>query len=255
MISLSVIIATFNSEKTLRRTLDSLLGQQFVNFECLVIDGNSNDKTIRIVEDYESKFTAKDIAFKYISEPDNGIYDAWNKGLKMAKGEWISFLGSDDIYLANALISYQGVIDTFSEDNMPHLLYSDVDYVKGDVKIMTINGVWSWKKFQRFMCIAHVGSFHNRKYFNEFGNFDATYKICGDYELLLRAKEKLKTFKIEKTTVHMEAGGVSNNLVDKAFKETYKAKTTSGGLSKGVAKIDYYIAHAKHWIKTVLSSQ
>ncbi|MGS0525729.1 glycosyltransferase [Zobellia nedashkovskayae] len=159
MISLSVIIATFNSEKTLRRTLDSLLDQQISTFECVVVDGGSNDETIHIIKEYEPKFKTGKISFEWLSEPDGGIYDAWNKGLKLVTGDWISFLGSDDIYLPDALTQYQESIISLPKENAPHLLYSNVDYVKGKVKIMTIDGVWSWKKFQRYMCIAHVGSF------------------------------------------------------------------------------------------------
>jgi len=212
MPDLTVIIATFNSEKTLARTLDSILAQQISNFECVVIDGASKDQTTDIIESYEIKFEHRGVSFKWISEPDTGIYDAWNKGLNIATGEWISFLGSDDIYLEDALQSYQRAIRNIPSDKIVHLVYSNVDYVEDSIKILDLNGVWSWNKFKRYMCIAHVGSFHNKIFFATYGHFDPTYKICGDYELLLRPKENLKTLKLEKTTALMEAGGISNHL-------------------------------------------
>ena len=90
----SIIIATYNSEKTLRRALDSVLNQTYQDWECIVVDGASKDNTIEIVKEYVSK----DTRFRYVSEPDHGIYDAFNKGWKMAKGEWVMYLGSDDRY-------------------------------------------------------------------------------------------------------------------------------------------------------------
>ena len=90
----SIIIATYNSGKTLRRALDSVLNQSYQDWECIVVDGASKDNTIEIVKEYVSK----DSRFRYMSEPDHGIYDAFNKGWKMAKGEWVMYLGSDDEY-------------------------------------------------------------------------------------------------------------------------------------------------------------
>ena len=95
----SIIIATYNSEKTLRRALDSVLNQSYQDWECIVVDGASKDNTIEIVKEYVSK----DSRFRYMSEPDHGIYDAFNKGWKMAKGEWVMYLGSDDEYTMDGI--------------------------------------------------------------------------------------------------------------------------------------------------------
>lgn len=172
--------------------------------------------------------------------------------LNLARGEYISFLGSDDIYLSDALENYNKKLNGIKDGPKPHLVYSNVDYVNNERKIRSLNGTWSWQKFKRFMCIAHVGSFHHRDYFKEYGIYDTSYKICGDYELLLRAKDELKTEKLNKVTVKMQAGGVSNNLVTKAFKETYRAKITSGGVPKLLAKFDYLLARFKFEIKWLI---
>lgn len=95
----SIIIATYNSEKTLKRALDSVLNQSYQDWECIVVDGASKDNTIGIVKEYVSK----DARFRYISEPDHGIYDAFNKGWKMAKGQWVMYLGSDDEYTKDGI--------------------------------------------------------------------------------------------------------------------------------------------------------
>ena len=95
----SIIIATFNSEKTIERALNSVLNQKIQDWECIIVDGASTDATVNIIR----KFTEKDHRFRYLSEPDTGIYNAFNKGWKLANGTWIYYLGSDDELLQNGL--------------------------------------------------------------------------------------------------------------------------------------------------------
>lgn len=121
---ISIIIATYNSGKTLRRALDSVLNQSYQDWECIVVDGASKDNTIDIVKE----FVNKDSRFRYISEPDHGIYDAFNKGWKMANGEWMMYLGSDDEYTKDGIkalmensdgadVVYGDTYIRFSEEN------------------------------------------------------------------------------------------------------------------------------------------
>jgi len=248
----TVVTSTFNSEKTLERTLDSLLSQTFTDFEYIVIDGDSTDTTVKILESYAPKFEEKGISFRWISEKDNGIYEAWNKGLKLALGEWISFLGSDDYYLQNALEVYHNLIS----NNEGHFdwLYSNVIYKTSEEKQRILDAVWSWESFRRNTTItpAHVGSFHNRQYFKKYGNYDTIFKIAGDYELLLRAKEDLKTLKAEETTAVMSAGGVSNSMIKNVLKETFEAKYKSGSVSLAICYYDYYFSLIKLKVKNIL---
>src|ERR1700744_2888998 len=115
----SIVIPTYNAETTLSRALDSLLGQTFQDFEVLIIDGLSTDKTTAIIGDY----AARDKRIRFISEKDNGIYDAMNKGIDLAKGDWIYFLGSDDqLYKKDVLASvFTGEVNLSSD-----VLYGDV---------------------------------------------------------------------------------------------------------------------------------
>jgi glycosyltransferase involved in cell wall biosynthesis len=245
----SIITATYNSQKTIKKTLDSILNQTFREFEYIIIDGNSSDKTIEIVKSYQALFLNKGIPFNWISEKDSGIYQAWNKGVKMAKGSWISFLGSDDEYLENAIELYN---NTLNNNKSYDLIYSNVKVINNDKEVNTIDGVWAWKTFKRYMNIAHVGAFHNKNYFNKYGLFDESYKVAGDYELLLRAGEKLITKKISKVTALMDAGGISNNQTSKAFKETFIAKHTTGKVNYIICLIDFFIAHIKFNLKKLL---
>lgn len=242
----SIITASFNSEKTIKRTLESVLNQSFSNFQYIIIDGKSTDNTVEIIKTFEKLFKEKEINFSWISEKDLGIYDAFNKGIFKAKGDWISFLGSDDYYLANALELY--ATSAKKLEAQVDLLYSNVK-VEG-VKI--INGNWSWRKFKKKMNIAHVGAFHSEKYFKKFGLYNTDYKIAGDYELLLRAKKHLKTHKIEEITAIMSADGISNSQIKKVYLETTKAKIETGKVNFLVAKITYVIWMIKYNVKKML---
>lgn len=93
---ISIITSTYNCTSTLNDTINSILNQSYINLEYIIIDGNSTDGTIDIIKSSEQKFQKKKIVFKWISEPDKGIYDAWNKGLDKVTGDWIVFIGGDD---------------------------------------------------------------------------------------------------------------------------------------------------------------
>jgi len=241
---LTIITASFNSEKTIVDTIESILYQTYSNIEYIIIDGNSKDKTKSIVQSYEKKFKERNIKYIWISENDTGIYDAFNKGVKLAKGNWISFLGADDIYTENAVELY---IKNLPENEVD-LLYSNIKIT--DKKYMT--GVWSWQKFRRRMSIAHAGAFHNKKYFINYGLFDTTYKIAGDYELLLRAKASLKTHKLDEVTVIMSDGGVSNTQIRKVYHETTRAKKETAQVSTFICQLDYYKWMLKYNIKKIV---
>jgi glycosyltransferase involved in cell wall biosynthesis len=244
---LSIITASFNSGKTIEETIVSVINQNYTDFEYIIVDGKSTDNTLNIIKKYEPLFNQKNISFKWISESDTGIYNAWNKGLKIATGSWISFLGSDDIYLENVLEKYSEKI----------LLNKEADFIHSKVKLMNNNkvkhvfsDVWKWQQFKRYMKIAHVGSFHNKEYFEAYGDYDENYKITGDYELLLRAKDKLKTVFFDDFTAEMKDGGVSNINVIKAFKEAKKAKINTANISLVAASFDFYFSLFKYYLST-----
>jgi glycosyltransferase involved in cell wall biosynthesis len=244
---ISIITATFNSEKTIEETLNSVLNLLYNDFEYIIVDGQSTDRTLKIVEGFRSRFEEKKIPLTLINEKDEGIYDAWNKGIKTSKGEWIGFLGSDDRYYKNALKQYSEIISR----------YSDLDYISSKVRLVdcdnktlkVISGQWNWNVFKKYMSVAHVGSLHSSQYFKKYGNFNINYKIAGDYEMLLRAKENLKYKFLDQITVDMDHGGVSNNLIYKTLQETKQAKISTGELNKFTATLYFYWALVKAKIK------
>lgn len=202
----SIIIASYNAGETFSYCLECVRRQRFNDFQLIIIDGRSNDNTIEIIE------KNKDIVDFYLSEPDNGIYDAWNKGLKHANGEWILFVGADDYLLPDALNTYH----TFLQKNDIQRCY----YVSSKVQIIDTDGrkkrvfgwPWNWHTFKSKHVVAHPGSIHHHLLFKEYGIFDIRYKIAGDYEMLLRPKQKLNAHFINAITAEMTEGGISSNL-------------------------------------------
>ncbi len=239
----TIITAVFNGEKYIEQTLLSVFEQTYSKIEYIVIDGGSSDETVSILKKYNNKI------FYWISEPDLGIYDAWNKGLAVANGDWIGFLGAGDLYTKEAVSDYVKIINV--HDKLDYIS-SRISLVDNDLKVKRIVGnSWNWKDFRRYMNVAHVGSLHSRKLFIRLGHYDNNYKIVGDYELLLRAKDNLTTAFIEKNTVLMRVGGVSDSI--KVHKETFKAKVNSGDVSLFKAFLDKYVAIIIFYFRIIFS--
>lgn len=203
----SVIMAVYNGAKTLQQCIDSIEGQTYPKKELIIIDGGSKDGTIEILKANQDKMAY------WISEPDRGIYNAWNKGLMKAKGEWICFLGADDFFWDPR------VLERMSECLVK--LPADVRVAYGQVMLLdqegqnlhSIGEPWTKAKerFKQMMSIPHPGLMHRSSLFAQYGLFDESFRIAGDYELLLR---ELKTgdavFIPDLITVGMRQGGISS---------------------------------------------
>jgi len=231
----TVITATFNSQNTLEATIRSVLAQTYRDFEYIIIDGLSTDRTVDIIRSFEPQFAAKGIAFQWISEKDSGIYDAWNKGLGMSHGSWISFVGSDDTLRPEAL------------ETMSNAAAEDVDFLSAKARLLrngslmrTFGEAWNWSVFRREMKILHAGGWHNARYFERFGLFDVSFRIVGDYELLMRAGSSLRVRFVDSYIIDMGADGVSSTMVKKSLKEVQQAKVKNGLRTALQARIDYY---------------
>lgn len=196
----SIITATHNAAEYLQSSINSVLNQTYKNFEYIIIDGASSDSTIEIIQKYQESITY------WISEEDTGIYDAWNKGLKQAKGDWIAFIGADDQLLPDALQTYINLINSYPENTFDYIS-SRVKRVNPDGTIEGIVGkAWDWQEFKYRMTTAHPGSFHSKKIFDHHGLYKTNYKIVSDYELLLRSGKNLKSGFIDKVTAIMSTG-------------------------------------------------
>lgn len=235
----SVVIVVLNGEESLETTVDSVLEQTYSNVEILVLDGGSSDGTVGILHRYDDRIDY------WASEPDGGIYDAWNKALKIAHGEWIAFLGSDDRYFPDALRKY---VDYISRAGC------DLEYVSSRNVLLYPNGMrrevgsaWSWAAFRGHMNVTHVGSLHNRRLFERLGSYNTDYRMVGDYELLLRARSTLRAGFVDAVTAEMRAGGCSDSL--RALDEALKAKVLTGGRSRTAATLENLWARIKFRIR------
>lgn len=206
--SISVIVAVFNGARTLQQCIDSIARQTYPNKELIIIDGGSTDGTVDLLEANREKINY------WISEPDGGIYNAWNKGLAKAKGDWICFLGADDFFWdLNVLERAAGQLETLSRDI--RVAYGKVMLLNNDgEKLYPVGVPWNKvkRRFKQVMCVPHPGLMHRRSLFERHGNFDESLRIAGDYELLLR---ELKTadafFMSDIVLVAMRQGGVSSD--------------------------------------------
>lgn len=222
-LKITVIIATYNAHLNLQKALDSLKLQTSKDFELIVVDGASTDNTLDIIK------SNSDIITQYISAPDEGIYDAWNKGIKVAQGEYIMFLGADDILLPGALDAYIRFIEKNGHNF--DIISSKLDYVNERGKHLKFVGEpWNWNKFKmNRMSFAHTGMLHNVRLFIKNGPFDITYKICGDLEFLLRTQGNIITGFMDAVTIKMQQGGISYSV--KAIIEAYQIRKNKQILS------------------------
>jgi len=246
---ITIITASYNSQKTIKKTIESVLNQTECNFEYIIIDGGSKDKTVDIIVSFLSKFKKKNIPFNYISESDRGIYEAWNKGINLSKGNWISFIGADDILMNDYIKTYSKFIQ--KNDDLEYIS-SIVQVIKNDKIIRVIDEGWDWDLFKRNMDIGHVGSLHNINLYKRLGLYDERLKIVGDYDLLLRAKNTLKAGYINKLTVKMGADGISSNNLLLALKETKFIKIKHKTVNKLQSNIDLLIMFSKVMVNRII---
>ncbi len=221
---ISVIVAVYNGAKTLQRCIDSVSNQTYLNKELIIIDGGSTDGTIDILTTNNDK-----IAY-WKSEPDNGIYNAWNKALDHVSGDWICFLGSDD-YLWKKSVFEEIMPDMIKAESQDiRMVYGQVARVTEDDEISCVDG-FSWEYTWRSIIIdgictfTHQGMFHHRTLFELYGKFDESFKIAGDYELLIRAfKDGGDAYFVNGLIVAgMQTGGITSNCI-KLVKETARAR-------------------------------
>ncbi len=206
---ISIITVCYNSEKTIKDTVESILKQTYKDFEYLIIDGKSNDNTINIINSYN------DPRIKLISEKDNGIYDAMNKGIKLASGDIIATLNSDDI-LANENI-FKTVIDNFDKDI--DIIYANIKYYNEDFTKVIRNFI-SGQKHNDYFCPAHPSMYIKKEVFNKIGTYNLKYKIAADFDFMVRCNINNIRYKyIDEYFVYMRYGGTSNNSYLKNFKE------------------------------------
>ncbi|MFA6430425.1 MAG: glycosyltransferase family 2 protein [Candidatus Paceibacterota bacterium] len=212
---ISIITPTYNSGKTLARTIESVVAQNYQDLEYIIIDGLSSDNTKDIVASYQDN-----IKINFISEKDKGIFDAMNKGIKIATGEIIGILNSDDFYDNDKVLE---IISEAFNDPKIDAVYSDIKYFDNDVNKTTRYwkaGDYSDKKFNNGWMIPHPTLFVRKSVYERFGLFNIDFRQAADYEFMLRLLKihKINLKYIPSVLVKMYAGGTSGSSLKQRIK-------------------------------------
>lgn len=229
----SIITIVYNGENTIERTIKSVINQTYQNIEYIVIDGNSNDNTIKILEKYNDNIDY------WLSEDDDGISDAFNKGIKAAKGEIIGIINADDWYELNAC---EIILEKFN---------NKVDIYFGSCQIWTLTKHCftknsEFKKLKKKMSIYHPTCFIRSECYAKHGMYNNKYKTTMDYDLLLRYKINGCVFlNVNKVIANFQLGGMSNLNKIKGAKETLEIKNTYLPSRKFANYVEFYIRNLK----------
>lgn len=246
---LSLITVTFNCCAALEQTILSVQQQNYKNLEYLIVDGGSTDGTLEMVKKYA------DVITSFVSEPDHGIYDAMNKGLKLATGEYVGFLHADDRFAhPRVLENIRLAIENIKAD----VLYGDLQYVSSFEPIKVLrhwkSGAFNRQLIPKGWMPPHPTVYFKRSLLDQIGDFNTQYKIAADYDWLLRLLliKDLTIKYLPEVLVHMATGGASNksigNIIQKS-REDYKAirQNKVGGLMtlvhKNLGKIGQFLSH------------
>lgn len=218
----SVITVTFNSREYLEEAINSVLSQDFTDLEYIIVDGGSTDGTLEIIRHY----AALDRRIRWISEPDNGIADAFNKGILMAQGEIIGILNSDDTYAAGAL---QAVAAAFAAEPDCDVVHGDMLRFQGATPLFLLKPSPVDDRIWHDMPVNHPATFVHRRAYDKVGLFDAQLKVAMDYELILRFYRAGCLFRyLDQVLANMRYGGASDERFLAARREVYAVTVAAG---------------------------
>jgi glycosyltransferase involved in cell wall biosynthesis len=218
---ISIVIAVYNGEKYISRCFESIRSQTFPDVEILFVDGASTDGTVDFLKSHDNEISY------WISEPDSGIYNAWNKVILKAKGEWILFLGSDD-QLASSNVLANVAKELHDAKYSYNIVYGKVQFVDDQGKLLKILGK-PWEEAQGMITqisLPHQAVFHNIRLFENHGLYDEQYQIAGDFEFMLRELKNNDAKFIDMVISRMQIGGISSNDSPawKHIKERFRAR-------------------------------
>jgi glycosyltransferase involved in cell wall biosynthesis len=235
---ISIVTIVFNGEKYIEQTINSVIGQSVQNYEYIVVDGGSTDGTLDILKKYNDKIDY------WLSEPDKGISDAFNKGIALCKGEWIGIINADDWY---ELDTFNNIIQQAKVSNSS-VIYGDMQVWKDEKKsFMAISVIQDMKKS---MSINHPSIFVKRDVYNRLGMFSLDYKIAMDYEFLIKLIMKnIKFDYLPRVLSNFREGGMSDTAQYRGIKEVKRAKLQNKICSYNQAQKDYYFAIIKAAVK------
>lgn len=232
----TVVMATWNRVDDVSGALDSVRMQTYPNVELIVADGGSTDGTVDILRD------ADDVVDQLIVGPDDGIYDAWNKALAIATGEWVLFLGSDDRYASKDAIA------TLMDAAMHR---TDANVVVGRAALLHADGTigarigtrWSRRLIEMCMSIAHPATATRRDLIDRFGAFSTSIGLAADYDLFLRARKEVRAVNVDDVIVHFSDAGVSSTDRRSTLRSARDVQAQPDGIGRLRASVQYLGFH------------
>jgi glycosyltransferase involved in cell wall biosynthesis len=242
----SIITATYNSEKTLSRSIESVVNQSYPNLEHIIIDGVSTDGTLGIIKKYQEKHPGK---IKWISEPDKGVYDAINKGLDLADGRIIGILGSDDWYLPNI---FEKIAPDFQGNEKMLIVYGLVNIYINDIHIKTEGG---HHHNLSHAPLSHQSCFISKAIHEKYGKYDARYKIGADYDFFLKISNKndIVFRNLNIPLANYNGGGLSSENKARYF-EFLKIKFANNIISKKEYSRNIFRLKIKFFLKKLFGN-
>lgn len=217
----TIITPTLNNELTIKRTILSIHNQSYSNFEHIIVDGGSNDKTTEIIRNFQKYYK-----IKYFKQKKRGIYDAINIGIKKSQGRFISILNADDFYAHKNVLKF--VVNHFLKNSESRILISNVKIINKKKKLYRIykSDYFIKSFFYLGLMPPHPGIFIEKIIYKKYGLFNTNFITAGDFEFLLRVilKNKISFTKLRKTTVIMLSGGKSNDGLKSFVQNTIEIK-------------------------------
>lgn len=233
----TIITVCYHSEKTIKKTMESVLRQTYPNIEYVVIDGNSQDRTVDMIREYQECFEGR---MKFISEPDRGIYDAMNKGIRLASGELIGILNSDDNYEENAV---EEIVKAWDRQGM-QILYGFMRTLKEEKEYSV--SLLSHRFLQEHM-IWHPACFVTRDVYQRIGLFDTRYRSVADYDFMLRARDSgsVRFVPVYAVIANYSDGGMSTS--SKGYLEGLRYRRDKGILSNATYTLARIYEPIRRW--------
>lgn len=207
----SIVIATWNAAQTLERCFASIVGQRFTEWELLISDGGSTDGTIELIRQYEKRIVW------WHSENDDGIYDAWNRAIVHATGDYVCFLGADDAWADDGAL--ERLFSAIGFENYDLVTSRGLIFSPDSQETTEFGASWNSRRIGRRIVVCHPGLLHRRSIFDIYGLFDTRYRIAGDLEFLLRLPTNIKTKDVATITVRVQGGGISRKNFYKRLRE------------------------------------
>jgi len=216
---ISILMATWTCSPLLATFFRSLEEQSQGDWELLILDNCSSDGTAELVRQYQAAHP--DQLIRFSSQADSGIYDAWNRGIEMARGAYLCFIGADDTFVSSE--SLQHLLDLTGSS--AELITCRNSYYSSDCRFLRDWGSpWRWRRMRESMNIAHPGMLIRRDLFDRFGLFDSSFKICGDYEWFLRLPPNLSSIHVQTSILKVFQAGVSHTRIGAVYAETFHAQ-------------------------------